>query len=438
MNFEANLQDGTVFLWHRLPALAVDDKIALFSNVDGQLQVIELEKSELDDESVYQYAKQNKLFDCLTASTDIPSDTITLVITLTKCCNSLCRYCFLSANTDGKTMTEDMVYSVIDKVFDLAKGKKLVISFLGGEPTVKFKLIETAVLYAEQHPLKIYLKNLRFGITTNGIFNDKMTDFFIKHNFKISVSLDGVPEVQDFHRPLANGSKPSPIIERGISKLAKVLPIKTLGTVTRFSVDKMAESVEYFAKLGIKRVFFNPVTKRGRALTDDKMLQPPTVDSFVDNLKKAILVGEKLGVNVISFPYMNLMSSPMKYCDGSRIVINYNGDVSSCVEIQDREHPLFKDFKIGYYDENKHTVVLDKQAHKCSETTTARKKCQECPLFFFCGEGCPARNYIGSADRYKIDDYRCLITKKIMPFILKKVYLATYNNTSGRIKDDSE
>ena len=219
------LQDGKIFSWHNLPALVVDDQIALFSNVEGKLKVIELEKSELNDENIYQYAMKNKLFDCLTNSVAETGDEITLVITLTRGCNSLCRYCFLSANTHGKTMTEEMVYSAIDKAFSLSEGKKLVISFLGGEPTYQSELLKSAVIYAEQHSLRSAVKELRFVITTNGVFSEQLADFFIGHHFKISISADGIPEVQNFHRPLSNGAESSCIVEQNIAKLAKVLPL---------------------------------------------------------------------------------------------------------------------------------------------------------------------------------------------------------------------
>lgn len=430
MNSDKKLKDECLFLWHQLPALVVGDKVAIFSNFNGKLKVIELEQSEIDSEEIYNYLNKNNYFDCLDNNVLPKSDTITLVLTLTRGCNSLCRYCFLSATTEGKTMRIETIYASIDKAFELAKGKNLTISFLGGEPTFKFLLLKSAVEYAEKHPLKNTIKDLKFGITTNGVFGPKIADFFLEHRFKISISLDGIPEVQNFHRPMANNRKPSDIIEKNILKLAPKLSIKTLGTVTQFSVNKMVDSVKYFSELGIKRAFFNPVTIRGRALINDDRLNPPTVEDFVNNLKEAILTGEKYGVDVISFPYMNLAYSPMKYCNGQRLVVNYNGDVSSCVEIQENTHPLFEMFRLGHFKENQ--LILEKTAHSCSQAIEPQKKCKLCPLFFFCGEGCPARNFIGTTNRHEIDDYRCAITKKIMPFILKRTYLATYPNRSER------
>ena len=430
MNSDKKLKDECLFLWHQLPALVVDDKVAVFSNLNGRLKVIELEPSEINNEEIYNYLNKNNYFDCLDKHWLPQNDTVTLILTLTRGCNSLCRYCFLSATTDGKSMTKESVYASIDKAFEIAKKKKLVISFLGGEPTFKFSLLKSAVEYAEKHPLKTMIKELRYGITTNGVFSPQIADFFLKFRFKISLSLDGIPEVQNFHRPMANNLNPSDIIEKNILKLAPELSIKALGTVTKFSVEKLADSVKYFSNLGIKRAFFNPVTIRGRAFINDDRLSPPVAEDFVHNLKKAILTGEKYGVDVISFPYMNLIHSPMKYCDGQRLVVNYNGDVSSCVEIQENTHPLFKLFETGHFVGNK--LILNKTPHNCSKTIEPQKKCKSCPLFFFCGEGCPARNFIGSANQYKIDDYRCAITKKIMPFILKRTYLATRPSNSER------
>lgn len=431
-----SLKKDDLFSWYGLPALVVDENnIAIFTNIEGNLKVIELSKTELSDKETLKQAKENHFFECIDKNRKKFHPTLTLVMSVTEKCNNRCRYCFLDATKIGTDMTEEMAFAAIDSAMELAKGKNLNLAYFGGEPTVSFSLMKKTVQYAKQHPDVKKLKKLEFTITTNGVFNDEALKFLIENKFNVSLSMDGIPEVQEYHRPLANGCSNCAIVEKNLIALAKSNKLKIRATVTAFSVGKMVESVQWLADRGVKRIHFGPVTPGGRAATNDARLQPPPAKDFVKNLHDSILLGEKLGVDVICFPYMNALHAPMTYCDGrinSRLVITPKGIVSSCVEVQDKEHPLFDAFNLGYYDKDNKKFVLTaterRSAQKmgCEALKENKVQCQNCPLLFFCGGGCPTRNYRGSGNTEQIDEYRCKITKGIMPFILKRFYRSTY------------
>ncbi len=432
------LKKDDLFSWHGLPALVADmDTIAVFSNIGGVLKVIELSAADVIDEKTYETAKENHFFDCLDKSRKKKHTSLTLVMSVTERCNNRCRYCFLDATKAGTDMTDEMAFAAIDAAMELAKGKTLNLAYFGGEPTVSFPLIKRTVRYAKEHASVQELEKLEFTITTNGVFNEETLNFLIENDFNVSLSMDGVPEVQEYHRPLANGCSNRVIVEKNLIALAKSVKLKIRSTVTAFSVDKMLQSVQWLADRGVKRIHFGPVTPGGRGATNDAKLQPPTAEEFTKNLYESILLGEKLGVDIICFPYMNALAAPMTYCDGkinSRLVITPKGIVSSCVEVQDKEHPLFEAFNLGHYDENDQKFVLTatqrRSAQKmgCEGLKNEKVQCQTCPLLFFCGGGCPTRNYRGSGNTEQIDEYRCKITKGIMPFILRRFYEATYKD----------
>ena len=61
-----NLSTNDLFNWHGLPALVVKkDKIAVFSNINGTLKIIEIPVSDIENNKAYEDAKKNHLFDCL-------------------------------------------------------------------------------------------------------------------------------------------------------------------------------------------------------------------------------------------------------------------------------------------------------------------------------------------------------------------------------------
>lgn len=431
----ATLKDGDLFSWYGLPALVVNDKIAVFSNDGNGLKVLELSIEEINEEKIYQEVKENHFFECLGKNIEKKHPSLTLVMSVTERCNNRCRYCFLDANKAGDDMTDEMAFAAIDAAMELAKGKTLNLAYFGGEPTVSYPLMKRSVHYAQNHPKLKDLVKLEFTITTNGVFNDEVLNFLIENKFNVSLSMDGIPEVQEYHRPLANGCSNCALVEKNLTALAKSVNLKIRATVTAFSVNKMVESVQWLADRGVKRIHFGPVTPGGRAATNDPQLQPPSAEDFVQNLYASILLGEKLGVDVICFPYMNAMYAPMTYCDGrinSRLVITPKGIVSSCVEVQDKDHPLFDAFNLGYYDEVDKKFVLtatqrrSAQKKGCEALKMDKVICKTCPLLFFCGGGCPTRNYRGSGNTEQIDEYRCQIIKGIMPFILRRFYEATY------------
>ena len=436
LNNIKNLSENDLFNWHGLPALIVENnKTAVFTNINGSLKIIEMPTSDITNYKTYEEAQKNHFFDCLDKKEEKISPTITLVMSVTEKCNNRCRYCFLDATKMGTDMTEDMAFAAIDTAMELAKGRILNLAYFGGEPTVSFSLIKKTVDYAKKHSKLSQLKKLEFTITTNGVFNDDVLEFLIKNNFNVSLSMDGIPTVQEYHRPLANGGSNRAIVEKNVIELAKSVKLKIRATVTAFSVDKMVDSVRWLAERGVKRIHFGPVTPGGRGATNDPKLQPPKAEDFIKNLHDSIILGEKLGVDVICFPYMNAMYAPMTYCDGrinKRLVITPKGIVSSCVEVQDKNHPLFEAFNLGHYNPADKKFVLTaterKSAQKkgCEALKQNKAQCKACPLLFFCGGGCPTRNYRGSGNTEQIDDYRCQIIKGIMPFVLRRFYDAAY------------
>lgn len=130
--------------------------------------------------------------------------------------------------------------------------------------------------------------------------------------------MDGLPEVQNFQRPLPNGTPSYPLIEDNLKKLAQSkCSLKVRCTVTQYSVNKMSETVKFLYGLGVKRIHFEPVTAEKRGINNDSSLQAPSSKDFVENLKKAIEIGAQLSMDIICFSYMNMMIASV---DGINVI----------------------------------------------------------------------------------------------------------------------
>ncbi len=416
--------------WNSLPCLLTEqngtEKAVIFTNIDGNLVACELPHENLYNAETRDEMAKAGGFDCLINKTKI-HDEFTLVLSLTEKCNAACRYCFLDAQTSGNIMTEDILHSAIDYVSTNIHNRTINVAAFGGEPSQAPELVYEMVRYSKE----IIKGPLKFSITTNGYFDDEFCDFLIKNQFCVSLSMDGIPEVQRKQRP-SNVSIAQ--LEKNISKLAKSgCEMKVRCTVTEFSSNYMLETVKYLHNLSVPRVHFEPVTPGGRAEKQTEFTRQPAIDLFVDQLFKCIDYGAENDIDIICFPYMNMLKAPVVFCDGNvynRLVIGATGVVSTCVEVQNEKHELFSALGIGSYDTTSKKITLEysKRRTMCRGCLDVQEnpECKSCAFNFFCAGGCPTRNYRSSNSTDIIGNYRCEIMKKVMPRILEKYYISTY------------
>jgi len=117
-------------------------------------------------------------------------------------CNMECYYCTygeLYQNSDS-TSKSDLDFLIAKQLLDyLLKiwnskknrsfGKDIWICFYGGEPLLNFNLIKKIVEYTDSNKLKY--DRFRYSLTTNGLLLDKYSEFLVKKNFNLLISLDG-------------------------------------------------------------------------------------------------------------------------------------------------------------------------------------------------------------------------------------------------------
>lgn len=107
-----------------------------------------------------------------------------LILIITYKCNLNCSYCPIIKKNES--ISWDISKKSLD-LFNKLKDSKKEIKFFGGEPLLEFNLIKKIVEYNRN-----LNKNVKYELTTNGIFLDKdKIDFFKKQNFELRISIDG-------------------------------------------------------------------------------------------------------------------------------------------------------------------------------------------------------------------------------------------------------
>lgn len=165
-----------------------------------------------------------------------------LTLSVTEKCNLRCKYCTYSDNYSYSRgySTADMSFETarqaIDQFFALVElgnrynpYRKISVGFYGGEPLLNFQLIKNCVEYI----FTVYPDyDVLFTISTNGtLLNAEISEYLMKKDFSISVSLDGPKEEHDRNRVYANGKGTfndiirniGPIIDSGYEKISSLV-----------------------------------------------------------------------------------------------------------------------------------------------------------------------------------------------------------------------
>ena len=146
---------------------------------------------------------------------DILSKKINIAIfQITQMCNLRCSYCPYSGNgfLDRKHINKFMDYNIAKKSVDFivnngSFSEEFNIGFYGGEPLIKFDLIEKIVSYFK---IKAGGKKVKYFITTNGtLMSKEILQFLNNNNFSVTISLDGPEHIHDKNRRNAIDGKGS-------------------------------------------------------------------------------------------------------------------------------------------------------------------------------------------------------------------------------------
>lgn len=417
------MKNREIFCWNGLPALTDGDYTAVFSIINNQYVVTRDLTSKFNNETV-NYLKDKNFFEWNSGKEPILKEKV-VVLSLSEKCNCRCKYCFLDAESCGKTMSVELLHASIDYAFKDLNGRKLKIAAFGGEPTLQPTLLKEMVRYAKEVQKEKYPDTqISFAITTNGIMNKDTLDFLINEHFKVTLSMDGTEEIQNMQRPLPNNKPSFPYVKEALTRFVESnTDVNVRITVTEYSVDKMLDIVNYLHSVGIKKIHFEAVSEAGRALKNKTELckNSPDVKSFSNKLIECIELATKYK--------MEVNCSPFVWCNGSidnRIVVSPYGMLSSCVEIQDPSSEMAEYFKYGTIDEQGNVNIEQRIMKHTPKNPDDKRECNKCPYYLFCKRSCPTRNYRTTKSTCNTDYFKCDFIKIVMPYILNKIYDSVY------------
>lgn len=336
-------------------------------------------------------------------------------------CNLKCSYCFASQGDFGGER-KLMDYETGKRAFDFliknsGNRRNLEVDFFGGEPLMNFDVVKKLVKYGREQE-KIYNKNFRFTITTNGILlNDEITDFINEHMHNIVLSLDGRKDINDDMRPTINDKGSYDIIVPKYQKLIEKRGDKEYfvrGTFTRQNLD-FSKDIMHFYDLGMTKTSVEPVVddeSNPFALREEDL---PKIFEEYELLAKEYA---KKKINKEKFTFFHFMidlnQGPciikrITACGAGTeyISITPEGDIYPCHQFVGNY-----DYKLANLYDDK--IVLKQNLVKEFKNANVYSKedCKNCWAKFYCSGGCHANALNFNKDVLKPYKLGCEMQKK--------------------------
>ncbi len=336
-------------------------------------------------------------------------------------CNLKCKYCFAEEGEyhgHRSLMSSKVGKAAIDFIIkNSGKRHNLEVDFFGGEPLMNFDVVKEIVEYAREQE-KLYDKNFRFTITTNGVLlNDEILDYINKNMHNVVISLDGRKEINDMMRPRAGGQGSYDLIVPKFIKLAESrnqTDYYIRGTFTRHNLD-FSKDVLHMADLGFKQISVEPVV--GSDDTDYAIREEdiPAICEEYERLAAELYERHKKGgegdFNFFHFN-IDLTGGP---CVIKRLVGCGSGTEYLSVTPEGELYPChqfvgLEGFSMGNVFDGMNNFELREKFSKCN--VYAKEECKNCWARFYCSGGCAANAYQLSGDILKPYEIGCELQRK--------------------------
>src|SRR6266571_5812972 len=194
---------------------------------------------------------------------DPPVRAISLAIA--QSCNLGCVYCYAQQGSFGgeaRVMERSAAMGAIDLLLAAAEaGDRVQVTYLGGEPLANRELLRESAEYAVTLAARKGVQ-VRFSITSNGtLLTEQDGEFFERHGFAVTISLDGSREMHDRLRPFKDGrgsyertmDRVRPLLQR-----QRQMQVSERVTVTPQNLS-LRKTLDDFISIGFHSVGFSPM-----------------------------------------------------------------------------------------------------------------------------------------------------------------------------------
>lgn len=348
-----------------------------------------------------------------------PEPIRTIFIT-SESCNLRCVYCYNSSSGKGAMMDWDTGRQTVDYIVNNALKNNtggIEIGFHGGgEPTLNWHVLKRITEYAEEVSSKFNLR-LMSTICTNGMLNKTQVNWLAEHIEVVVISIDGPVAIHDRQRPKPGGDGSFAQIAAAIDQFTQLgKPYIFRVTVTSIGEEEIPELIEFFnTRFHPKTICMEPLSTCGRSITNDCRVPQP--EAFINGYRKSAPLVKKYQVPLqYSGARSFYLDSIFCGVSGKNFFITPKGDVTSCIEVTNRDDIRSETFFYGQLnaETGKFEFDLERYRKLCSLQVQNYEPCNDCFARWHCSGDCPAKfPDIHEKRHTTLNEYRCLLNKSL-------------------------
>ena len=314
------------------------------------------------------------------------------VLLMTNRCQMRCIYCYASG---GELQPEDLSVETGKTAIDIVhknavrQGRsQFNLSFHGGgEPIMAWQTIKELTEYARKKRIPAHI-----NLTSNGVWTPVQKDWIIRNIDSISLSMDGHPDIQNYNRPLADGSKSSNVVMDSLRELDKVQKNYTIRMTAIAPWENLPKNIEFLASIihhcrGIQvEPAFN--SERGHHALPDQVQAKAFCTAFLEAFQ--IATTHRLNLR---YSGARLRRPVASFCTApyNTLIVNPKNQLVACYEITSEDHDLFPVSKLGYLDKDKLSLNLQTRQNLLQHIEEKRKTCHSCFCYWYCAGDCYSR-----------------------------------------------
>lgn len=340
---------------------------------------------------------------------------VTAVLLMTSACNLACGYCYAAGGDhDELNLPGSFADLLVDEACANARAMgepRFSVCFHGGgEPTCNWDVLTHTVAHARSKELPCEI-----SLTSNGVWREEQAEFICTHCDALTISFDGVRDVQDRQRPKRDGSGSFDEVVQSLKALdrhEKRYSVRM--TVTEATVDRLPESVAFVCentRAETIQVEMSFTSERGIYADMDGEFAP----GFVTRFAQAADIGARRGILVFysgSRPWVIART----FCQASTraLIATPEGRMVACFEAVHGGHPYADDFTIGRIHEGAIRISPERQKAFDASQALRRRACGDCFCYWSCCGDCASRGMASPAP----DSVRCRVNRDITKELL--------------------
>lgn len=341
-------------------------------------------------------------------------------------CNLGCTYCYARQGNFGgaeSSMSLDVARAAVDRLLDgAAPGEQISLAYLGGEPLAGRPVLRAATEYAARKAAEAGVE-VAFSLTTNATLLDaEDADFFERHRFSVTVSIDGVGDAHDRLRPFKSGrGSYERVVERArllLSRSPRHSRVTARVTVTPDNL-RLRETLDELLRLGFDAVQFSPMLSSPSGAGE---LGTAALGAMLSQLIECGGEFERRLREGSLYPFLNVINTLRRIHERSRdeypcgaggayLGVSSGGGLYACHRFVDDEAGAMGDLAGGIDESRRRLWLLDRNVY-------AQEPCRACWARHLCGGGChheaihrgrPACDYIRGWLHYCLSVYATLL-----------------------------